>query len=155
MAEVLSLEDYRANLKTFSHIIDGKTVSFQHSSGQEDILKVVSWEFDPLVIEIWRPTWAYEAVGIIEINSVSAKAGRPYENLPVMRRNYFLMPNGACYEWGHSEPSFIIFVEQWIEGIISERRVSKRTDIIKRELCEKALSPERITNLYDYTDYDI
>jgi len=149
MVEQICLEEYTANLKTFSHIIEGKSVSFQHSSGQEDILKVVSWEFDPLVIEIWRPTWAYEAVGIMEINSVSAKADRPQEELPVLRRNYFLMPNGVCYEWGHSEPSFIVFVEQWIEGIISERRVAKRNEIIKQELYEKVFSPERMTNSYE------
>jgi hypothetical protein len=149
MPELLSLEEYTANLKTFSHMIAGKSVRFQHSSGQEDILKVVSWEFDPLVIEIWRPTWAYEAVGIMEINSVSAKADRPQAELPVLRRNYFLMPNGACYEWGHSEPSFMIFVEQWIEGIISERRVAKRNEIIKQELYEKVFSPERMTNSYE------
>ena len=150
MVEQICLEEYTANLKTFSHIIAGKTVSFQHSSGQEDVLKVISWHFDPLIIEIWRPTWAREAVGIIEINSVSAKADCPQDELPVLRRNYFLMPNGMCYEWGHSEPSFMIFVEQWIEGIISERRVAKRNEIIKQELCEKALSPERITNLYEW-----
>ena len=144
MPELLSLEEYRANLKIFSHIIAGKTVSFQHSSGEEDVLKVISWNFEPLVIEIWRPTWAREAVGIIEINSVSTKADHPYDDLPVLHRNYFLMPNGACYEWGHSEPSFTVFVEQWIEGIISERRVAKRNEIIKQELYEKVLAPERV-----------